>query len=192
MRGHGARRRGLGLAVLVAVLSAADPGGALAQEAMLPEAPSGIIVLDQERLFTDSAFGRASRANEEAAAKALEAENSRIQAELVAEEQELTLLRKTLGAEEFAAKAAAFDAKVERIRAEQDAKARELSRLREEDAKRFFAEVLPVLDAILQDRGAVVMLDISVAIRFRDSADITDEAIARIDAFLGDPAEVSP
>lgn len=163
-----------------------------AQEASANMSGSAVLVVDQGRLFAESDFGRASIAREEKAARELEAENSRIQAELVAEEQELTFKRQSLPAEEFSARAEAFDQKVERIRAEQDAKLRDLSRLREEDAKLFFTEILPVLDAILLDRGAVVILDKSVAIRVQESADITDEAIARINAFLVAPVEDNP
>ncbi len=163
-----------------------------AQEVSSKVVGSAVLVVDQGRLFAESDFGRASIAREEKAARELEAENIRIQAELVAEEQELTFQRQSLPAEEFSARAEAFDQKVERIRAEQDAKLRDLSRLREEDTRKFFTQILPVLDAILLDRGAEVMLDKSVAIRFQESSDITDEAIARINAFLVAPVEVSP
>ncbi len=81
------------------------PFAVCAQEAVTAQAKPEILVVDRERLFTNSAFGRASIAREEEAARALETENSRIQAELVAEEQELTVLRKTLPAEDFAANA---------------------------------------------------------------------------------------
>lgn len=175
----------------IALLALASAGPLWAQDAAPAQGPA-ILVVDQSRLFAESAFGRASITREEAAARELEAENSRIQAELVAEEQELTFLRQSLSAEDFTARAEAFDQKVERIRAEQDAKVRDLSRRREEDAKAFFTAILPILDDILQDRGAEAMLDKSVAILTLQSADITDEAIARIDLVLDTPAATAP
>lgn len=161
------------------------PSVADAQEEVAGAA--AVLVIDQDRLFAESAFGRASQARESETADVLDAENKRIQAALVAEEQELTLLRKTLSSEEFAARAEAFDQKVEQIRAEQDAKARELGNIREEDIKIFVAALTPVLGEILKDRGAAVILDKATVLVSLNAVDVTDEAIARIDAALGEP-----
>jgi Skp family chaperone for outer membrane proteins len=182
----------LGPALALAVLLGALPMGVSAQDAPGEPVGAAILIVDQTRLFRESAFGRASLAKEEDAARALEAENSRIQAELVTEEQELTFLRKTLSAEDFSARAEAFDQKVERIRAEQDAKARDLTQARDETGRAFVAAVKPILDAILQDRGALVLMDKSVVIQSQASIDVTDEAIMRVDKVLAAPTEPAP
>jgi Skp family chaperone for outer membrane proteins len=148
------------------------------------DAVTVILTLDQERLFLESDFGRASVGREETAARALEAENKRIEAELVAEEQSLTELRKTLPAQEFAQRATEFDQKVERIRTEQDQKARDLTRNRDAERQEFLRVAVPVLGDLLSDKGAVAIIDKAALILSRSSIDVTDEAIARVNAAL--------
>lgn len=166
----------------------------LAAAAFAQESPAlaPILTLDQDRLFLESDFGQAVIARERADSAALEQENRRIEAELVAEEQELTQARATLGAEEFSARAAAFDAKVERIREEQDAKARRLTERRDQDRKAFLEVVVPVLGALLGDKGATAILDKSQVILSLSAVDVTDEAIRRVNAALASPPAPSP
>ena len=165
-----------------------------AQEAITPDPVLQVLILDRARLFAESAFGMASIERERIATRALEAENAGIQAELVAEEQELTTLRNTLSAAEFTARSAAFDEKVERLRAQQDAKARELAGAREEDNKAFQRAALPVLGELMAARGAQVLLEKSSVILSLSLVDVTDEAITKVDAaFLaGFPAPATP
>lgn len=160
-------------------------GQAPAQDTALADPVPLILIVDRARMFAESAFGKASFERERVAAALLEAENAGIQAKLVAEEQELTVLRQTLSATEFSARATAFDEKVERIRAEQDAKARDLARLREDDGKAFQRAAVPVLGKLMADRGAQVLLDKSMVILSLSLVDVTDAAIARVDALHG-------
>lgn len=165
-------------------------GQAPAQDSSSADPALQILIVDRARLFAESAFGKASVERERIATRALEDENAGIQAELVAEEQELTALRQTLSADEFSARAAAFDEKVERIRAEQDAKARDLAGVRDEDSKAFQRTALPVLGEIMASRGAQVLLEKSSVILSLSLVDVTDEAIAKVDAAFS--AGVSP
>jgi Skp family chaperone for outer membrane proteins len=174
------------LAWVVAGFLATAVQGA-AQEA-LPQ----LLTLDQDRLFLDSDFGKASIARERIAADALDQENRRIEAELAAEEQDLTDLRATLTAEEFTARANAFDAKVERIRDEQDAKAQTLAAVREQDRKDFLQVAVPVIGDLLGDKGAVAILDKNLVILSLSAIDVTDEAIVRVNAALRTPPETPP
>ena len=73
---------------------------------------------------------------------------------------------------------------MERIRAEQDAKARDLTRARDEDRQAFFRAVVPVLGDLLVERKAVAILDKSAVILSLTAIDVTDEAIAKVDAAL--------
>jgi Skp family chaperone for outer membrane proteins len=181
-------RRGPWLA-LVAVLALALPGWSQ-DLAPGPDTHGAIVLLDQDRLFAESAFGRASLQRERAAAEALDAENTRIEADLVAEEQDLTARRPTLPAEEFTALATAFDEKVERIRAEQEEKIRALGQERDADRAAFRRAVVPVLGEVLEETGASVILDKNSVILALRALDVTDLAIARVDAALAgeDPA----
>lgn len=182
MRAGGGLRRfagGLGLLVLAS-------GFAVAQDGVdpAPAAPTFLLTLDQEKLFTESAFGSASLDRERTATAALDAENKQIGAALIVEEQDLTTRRATLPPAEFAALADAFDAKVERIRSEQDAKFRDLTRIRDEERKAFLRAVVPVLGELMGEKGALAIVDKSTVIVSLTAIDVTDEAIARVDAVL--------
>ncbi len=178
--------------VLICLMSCGLAGAGFAQEAVAQGPLPAVLVVDQERLFGESAFGKASLEREKQASAALEAENNKIQAELVAEEQALTVQRKALSAEEFTVRADAFDQKVERIRSEQDAKARDLAQARDVDVKEFLAAAAPILGEILVDYGAGVVLDKSSVIVSVDSVDVTDDAIARIDKVLAESIKKAP
>lgn len=175
---------------LIAALGLAVPVmPAMAQES-LPIAT--ILTMDQDRLFVGSAFGKAALAREEAATRALAAENVRIEQTLEIEEKDLTTRRATLPTAEFAALAAAFDAKVEQIRTAQDAKSRAIGLRRDEDRKRFLQAAIPVLGSLLTENGAVAILDKNAIILSLSAIDVTEAAIARVDAALGDGSTLPP
>ena len=177
--------RWLRTALLACVVAGGQPGLAPAQDVASP-----ILTLDQERFFIESAFGRAALERERLATNALELENKQIESELVAEEQALTQLRKTLSPEEFTARANAFDDKVERIRTAQDEKARLLGAAREADRKAFLQVAVPILGELLGERQAVAIVDKGTVILSLSAIDVTDEAIAKVDAALAEAAPV--
>jgi Skp family chaperone for outer membrane proteins len=156
-------------------------GPLLAQETA---GTSAILIIDQNRLFVESAFGKASIAREQDFLDGLAEENKRIEADLVAEEQALTEQRKTLSAADFAALAEAFDQKVEKIRAEQDSKAAGLVAQRDADRKVFVQAIRPIVAELMDEQQAVAIVDKSLVILSLSSIDVTDEAIARVDAAL--------
>lgn len=177
-------------ALLASFLSLAPLAGLAQPEIMPAPVPeqgyhSPVLTLDQDRLYIASRFGERMNRELEAASQALASENRQIEAELIEEERALTELRANLPGDEFRARAEAFDAKVESIRTARDAKARELARLRDSERQRFFESVLPVLDEIVRDMGAAVILDNRAVLLSVDQIDITDEAIARINAAIG-------
>lgn len=169
----------LGLAL---VLAAPVPGAA--QQLGLPQ--SEILTLSSERLFAESAFGRRVQAEIEAESAVLAAENRRMEAELSAEEQELTERRVTMEPAAFRALADAFDRRVQEIRRTQDAKARDLARRDEIARGEFLAAARPVLEALMREAGATLILERSSVFLSANSTDVTDLAIERIDAVLGD------
>jgi Skp family chaperone for outer membrane proteins len=183
------------LAALFAVLvpfaaPAQDPPG-LGYPTSTEAAPP-ILTLDQDRLFTESAFGKRVAAAIEDRSRELATENRQLEAELTAEEKALTEARPTLAATEFRAKADAFDAKVQRIRAEQDDKARALTAFRDAERQRFAAALGPILAEIARERGALAVMDRRVMVISADSIDITDAAVAAVDAALGSGAADAP
>lgn len=169
--------RGLGI-VLAAVL--ALTGAGTAQDAAVNQSP--VLTIDSERVFSSSDIGQNITQELESALAALVAENRRIEADLNAEEQDLTRRRPDMDPAEFRALADAFDVKVRRIRAEQDAKERELQLRREAERQNFIDVIAPILTSIGRERGAIVILERRSVILSADSADITEEVIARINA----------
>lgn len=176
----GRRRSGRAGPLLAAFAALAFASHVLAQEVQ----PAPLLTLDQDRFFLESDFGRAAAERERTATAALEQENKRIEAELVAEEQALTEQRKTLSAAEFAARAEAFDQKVERIRSEQDSKARALTDAREADRQEFLKAAVPVLGKLLTERGGTAILDKNLVIVSLSAIDITTEAIVAVNEAL--------
>ncbi len=173
-------------AFLAALALAASAGSLAAQETSRPTLQSPILTLDQDRLFSESLWGkRASRRIETASAE-LSAENRQIEAELTAEEKTLTEKRATMPVDEFRAAADAFDVKVTEIRRTQDGKARAIGQLQDVERQRFYAAALPVMGEVLRSRGAVAVLDKRAIFLAADAIDVTDEMIVQIDSVLGE------
>lgn len=163
---------------IIMALWAANP--ARAQD--LGVALSPVLTIDSDRVYAASLVGQRIGAELETRLQDLVTENRRIEAELETEEKSLTQLRATLPVAEFRALADAFDEKVQTIRDQQDAKQRELQTLRENDRRVFVDAITPILSAIGNERGALLILERRDVLLSADSIDITDEAIARINA----------
>lgn len=185
-------RIGTGVAALAtAAMLAAAPCVAQSIPPSLGEAVTAapdslVLTIDQDRLFRDSAYGRRVDRDLEQLSGDLAAQNRRIEAELTEEERRLTELRPTLSPREFTERADAFDARVEEIRQTQDAKAREIARRREIARTDFLRNVLPVLSAIMRERGAVAILNAQAIFLSFDTIDITASAIERVDQRIGE------
>lgn len=117
---------------------------------------------------------------------ALAAENRRIESELSDEEQALTDQRPSLSITEFATLAQTFDTKVQSLRATQDRKSRALQERLEAERRTFASQTGPILVEIARERGALMILDKTVALMSFDVVDITDEVVRRLDATIGD------
>ena len=165
---------------------AAGPGAVPGDQ---PPQGAAFVTLNQERLFKESAWGRAALARAETDGKALASENRRIEEALEKEERDLTDRRATLKPTEFAAIASAFDTKVEEIRAAQEGKSRSIQRGLEEDRQRFFQVVTPIMGELLAESGATAILADTAIIMSLSSIDITSTAIARIDQRLPAPVD---
>ncbi|EEE37956.1 outer membrane chaperone Skp (OmpH) [Rhodobacteraceae bacterium KLH11] len=122
----------------------------------------------------------------EAESALLAQENERIVAALSQEEKELTEKRATLPAEEFRPLAEAFDKKVQSHRDSQRAKLDLLARQGEEARGQFFEMAQPILIELLREYGASIVIERATVVLSSDVSDITEAAIARIDAAIGD------
>lgn len=173
-----------GCALVLAIYGA----GVRAQDitVQLPQAPAQVLLIDQDRLFSGSVFGQAVGGVIDRVGRDLSAQNREIEDVLTQEEQRLTELRSSLSIEDFRLRAAEFDARVVEIRREQDAKNRALGVYAEAARQRFLEIMGPILIDLVQRSGAEVLMDRRAVIFARDDIDITDEAIAAIDAALAD------
>ena len=170
------------VACVLGFLASAAPG--MAQDARL--SATQFVTLDRDRLFQGTQFGR--RVIEHLASERLRLveETQELEAALEAEELALTEARKTLTPEAFRAKADAFDEKVVALRAEAEEASARFAALRTTEQRQFEERVVDILNQLLIDLGAVAILDRSAILLSARNIDITDLAIARIDAAIGD------
>lgn len=174
-------------ALAVALLLGLASGPVPAQDDLsMGQVRSPILTLDVDRLLAGTRYGRRLGEDLNRRREELAAENRRIEAELTAEEQSLTERRPTMEVEAFRAEAEAFDAKVQRIRSEQDAKEQALSDSVEQGRTEFLNAAQPVLAGLMIDSGAAVILQRRDVFLSASLVDITDEAIAAVDAQLGE------
>lgn len=176
--------------VWLVLAAIAAPGAGLAQNVGVVQ--SDILVLDPDRLFSETRLGQ--RINDEFLARRedLIARNRQIEAELEAEELALTELRATTSPEEFRDLADAFDAKVQDIRRDSDRAVRDLELSRERAPVTFMRTVQPALVEVMRETGGVIVLDLRNVLLRADVIDITDLAIARVDAMIGDGTDGAP
>lgn len=177
---------------MACALAFAVAGTAPVAFAQVAEVKSAVLTVDPDRLFTESEFGKASIARLEAAQQSLLAENKKLEAELEAEEKDLTERRPKLPAADFRKLADAFDTKAEDIRAARLAKSRNLTSQRDADRQKFLGAIVPVLGNLMGEMGALVILDKKTVFLSFDRVDVTDRAIARIDALLGETLVPKP
>ncbi|WP_102223163.1 OmpH family outer membrane protein [Acidimangrovimonas sediminis] len=155
-----------------------------------PQTP--VLTLDQDRMFSQSDFGkRVARSVQDAQAQLL-AENRRMEAGLSAEEKTLTEERKTMAPDKFRKLADDFDTKVQKIRHDQDAKNRIIQAWRTAERQRFYEAALPVLGRLVRDSGAVAILNSQAVFLSFKTIDVTDRAIERLNESLGDGAKGAP
>lgn len=170
-------------ALIALVLVASLSQGAVAQA---QDGASPIVIVNQERLLSQSLYGQRIQREVEAAGAALAAENRRIEGQLTEEELALTERRALMTPEAFRPVAQEFDARVNDIRAAQEAKGRALQQQADAAQQAFFETAFPIFVEILRSRGASVLMDNRAVLLSVDGIDITEEAIALIDARLGE------
>lgn len=180
---------------LVMMLAGVTPG--LAQQAPVAEpqtntpAParggviSPVLTIDSERLFHDSAFGQRVTREIEVESEQLATENREIEAALEAEERDLTEKRSQMKPAQFRLLADAFDEKVQRTRAEQAAKNRALSEALDLERERFLSAAAPVLEQLMRNSDAAVILERRRVFVSSSAIEVTDEAISLLDEAIG-------
>ena len=176
-------RAGLFRAGLIIALGLGVPQGAAAQQ--LGVVTSDVIVIDAERLLSETDYGQRLQREIQAERDRLIAYNDRVASDLEAEEQALTEMRSESEPDAFREMADAFDAKVTQLRQDSERMSRELERRRDLAPLQFMRVVQPVLSELLQETEAVVLLDRRSVLLHAEVADVTDLAITRINATVG-------
>jgi Skp family chaperone for outer membrane proteins len=176
---------------LLALCACLMAGPVAAQDATI--APP-ILTLDQERLYTASLFAERVRDTLAARSRVLAAENRRIEATLREEERQLTEDRATMEPAEFRVLAEDFDERVTAIRAAQANKRDALQGEADGERTRFFQLAYPVLFEMVQEAGALAILNQNAVILSLRSIDVTELAIERVNAAIGEapPPPVTP
>ena len=152
-----------------------------------------ILVVDLDRAYETSLFGKSMRAQFREDNQDVAAENALILNALKDEELQLTEDRVTLSAEEFAAAAAAFDAKVKEIRGARLEKIRQVDEQFKNLKPLFFKLIEPFFDLIMQQFNATVILEKSSILRSIEGIDITDLLVERVDdVYLANEAVTEP
>ena len=157
---------------------------AIAQSVPRGPIQSPILTIDSDRLFEESAFGQQTITEFEALGAALAAENRRIEEALLVEERDLTDVRPTIDPSEFRALADIFDEKVQETRRAQDTKGRELNAELEERRVVFLNAAVPILEQLMRESGAAIVLEQRSVFISSTAVDITQMAIQRLDLVL--------
>ncbi len=171
------------LALMVGGVPASAQEATFGSALGVPQVP--VLTLNQDRLYSETLFGKRLQAEFDEASRELAERNRLLTAELTEEERALTEARKGLSAEDFRPLADAFDVKVTKMREDQDARILALQRRRDLQRRAFTGRILPILSELVRDSGAVAILDDRAVILSSDLIDVTDRAITRIDAILG-------
>lgn len=176
-------------AAILALALAAAGAAAGAQEAQPPARPQ-FLLLDQDRLLTDSRRGQALLAEEETVREQVRAEAREIEAAFETEERALTEQRADLPQAEFRRLADDFDDRVVAARQQQDARAASLAQEFDQKRRQFYADVGPILVGVMEEVGALAIFDQNGVLIADQGLNITDTVVARIDErFPAAPAE---
>ena len=145
-------------------------------------------------MFLDSDFGKRVSREIESRGNELATENRQIEAALAEEEQDLTNKRSAMTPEAFRPLADAFDTRVQATRQAQAAKSRALNAQLEQEREIFLNAAAPVLQELMENVGASVVLERRTVFISSNSTDITAAAVARLNATLGegDPKDPTP
>ncbi len=155
-------------------------------------AQAALLTVDQDLLFVRSAWGVRATALTDAELDKIAADNDRFATQLSDEEAKLTQDRATLDPAEFRRRAEAFDARATQVRRERAQLVQDLNAWAEADRAAFYRAALPIMGDMMQERGAVAVLDRRTVFVALDSIDMTDDLVAMLDQQLGDGAGVVP
>lgn len=165
--------RRLTLAGLAFALSCALSGQAFA---------AGILLIDRQKVLSESGPAQQLRLTEQSRRVALRAQLDVIQRELEAEEAEISALRGQISPEAFAERVKGFDTHVREARRRSQLLGEELQSEFEKARRDLAAALGPVLLDLLAKHDADVIVDVRSVLAARPGLDVTAEAIVALNA----------
>ena len=146
---------------------------------------NGILVVDLDRAYNSSKFGKLIRKNFELENQSFNEENDAILDSLKREEIKLTKERESLSPENFSKAARAFDKKAVAIRAVRLEKIRLVDKKFQELKPLFYNQIRPVIEKIMREYDASIIIEKNSVIWSLASIDITSLIVERVDeAFM--------
>jgi len=156
----------------------------MAQDAGEPDRRIQVLIVDMQRIKSDTAAGR------DMLAKTIKI-RSRIQKgvaergdRLRVEEKRLAVERETLEPEKFREQVRAFEQQVFENRELSERESRRLQLVLSRASALLKERATAVFAAIMRERGAQILLDSTQIVLSADQLDITDEAIRRLDSIM--------
>lgn len=178
----GVLRRFGRIAALLCCLAAAMPAQA---QTPAPAAPGTIIiVVDLQRILREAAAVQALQQQVGAARDAFQAEIRQREEELRRQDQELARERPTLPPEVYAERRQALADQLAALQGDIQERRRQLDVAMNEGMRQVQSELLPILQQLTEERGADIMLAKTAIVLARPELEVTDEALARLDARL--------
>lgn len=171
------------LAALALGTTSALPTAAFAQAAA---AQTSIIVVDMDRVGADSAAGKSGQTQLKAKLDSLQARGKTLADQLRSEEEALLKARQanTMAPEAFQAKVKDLQTKQNSARTELGNRENELQRSQAYVRQQIFNAVGPIVQAVMRERGASIVLAREAALAVAPTLDVTAEVIRRLDAAL--------
>lgn len=145
-------------------------------------AADSILLINRQRVLSESDPARRLRAAEHDRRVALRQQLDAIQSELETEEAEISALRGRVDAAAFEARVHAFDVHVREARRRSQALGEALQAEFERARQQLGAALIPVLNAMMEVHNADVVLDVRSVLSARPGLDLTEEAISRLNA----------
>ena len=158
---------------------------ALAQAAA-PATVTSIIVVDMARVASDSAAGKSGQTQLKTKLDSLQARGKTLSDSLRTEEETLLKARQanTMAPEAFQAKVKDLQTKQNNARTELGNREQELQRSNAFVNQQIFNAVGPIIQAVMRERGATVVLARDAALAVAPTLDVTADVIRRLDAAL--------
>lgn len=185
------------LAALALGSASALPSAAFAQAAAAPQ--SAIIVVDMDRVGAESAAGKSGQTQLKAKLDSLQARGKTLADQLRGEEETLLKARQanSMAPDAFQAKVKDLQTKQNNARTELGNREQELQRSQGFVRQQIFNAVGPIIQAVMRERGASIVLARDAALAVTPTLDVTAEVIRRLDAALprvnaNAPAQAAP